>query len=79
LIAILAVFVLLTLVAESIGFLIGILTIQFDKDLSIGRLVALGMVSARMIINQTHFFYCLGNDNLSHNLYFADGFWGVLS
>lgn len=48
-IAIAAILVLVTLVAESIGFLIGTLTIEYDKAMSIGTLLAVGMVRSRMI------------------------------
>jgi hypothetical protein len=47
--AIAAILVLVTLVAESIGFLIGTLTIEYDTAMSAGTLVAIGMVRFRTL------------------------------
>ena len=65
-IAIAAILVLVSLVAESIGFLIGTLTIEYDKAMSIGTLVAIGMVSFSndIIIDNSVTIICLLNFTL---------------
>ena len=49
-----AILVLVTLVGESIGFLIGTLTIQEDVAISTATIVALGMVSFSMTLSFSH-------------------------